>query len=233
MLLDQAESLLRNQTAEPTVLAEIAFFRGYISYFEGQAERSLKYLEDAVSQLTGTKSPFLSEAELMRGLARCMVGQKDPAVQALEARIGEADSSENYLRSRLIAGLAFLYLVCGDLHLAREEAQRLQRVSKKHNMRLAEAWSYYFLGCTHLQTGELEAASLHFAQAAELCYVLGAQGGSGCPGGIGADAAVNGAGRRGGGVVPPAAGISPQSCKSNFLSVAQSCQARLSVLRGD
>ena len=233
MLLDQAESLLRNQTAEPTVLAEIAFFRGYISYFEGQAERSLKYLEDAVSQLTGTKSPFLGEAELMRGLARCMVGQKESAVQALEARIGEVDSSENYLRSRLIAGLAFLYLVCGDLHLARIEAQRLQRLSKKHNLRLAEAWSYYFLGCTHLQTGELEAASLHFAQAAEMCYVLEPRGAVDALAGLVLTQQLMGLDDEAVESCRRLQEFASELYESNYLSVAQSCQARLSVLRRD
>ena len=233
MLLDQAESLLRNQTAEPTVLAEIAFFRGYISYFEGQAERSLKYLEDAVSQLTGTKSPFLSEAELMRGLARCMVGQKDLAVQALEARIVEADSSENYLRSRLIAGLAFLYLVCGDLHLAREEAHRLQRMSKKHNLRLAEAWSYYFLGCTHLQTGEFEAASLHFEQAAELRYVLEPRGAMDALTGLVLTQLFMGLYDEAAESCRRLQDFAQELHERNYLSVAQSCQARLLVLRGD
>ena len=233
MLIDQAESLLQSQKAEPTVSAEVDFFRGYITYFEGQAERSLQYLENAVSQLAGTKSPFLGEAELMRGLARCMVDQKDLAVRALEARIGEVDSSANYLHSRLIAGLAFIYLLWGDLHLARVEAQSLQRVSKKHNMSLAEAWSYYFLACTQLQTGEFEAASVHFTQAVELRYVLEPRAAVDALAGsvltqqfMGLDDEATESCRR-------LKEFARELHERNYLYVAQSCQARLSVLQGD
>ena len=233
MLLDKAESLLRSQTAEPTLSAEIAFFRGYFAYFEGQAEGSLQNLEEAVSQFASMNSPFLGEAELMLGLTRCMVGQKDPEVRALEARIAEVDSSEHYLLSRLIASLAFIYLVCGDLHPARVEAQRLQEVSKKHNMALAEAWSYYMLACTYLYTGELEAASLHFAQAVEMRYVLEPRAAVDALAGLALtqhlmqepDDAEETAGRL--------QEFARELHERSYLSVAQSCQARLSVLRGD
>jgi LuxR family maltose regulon positive regulatory protein len=233
MLLDQAESLLRIQTAEPTLSAEIAFFRGYCAFFEGQAEGSLQHLKEAVVELVGTKSPFLGEAELMLGLARCMVGQKEPAVRALEARIGEVDSSENYLLSRLIASLAFIYQLCGDLHPALLEAQRLQEVSKKHNMGLTEAWSYNMLACTYLHTGEFEAASLHFAQAVEMRYVLEPRAAVDALAGLALtqqlmqepDDAAETAGQL--------QEFARELHERNYLSVAQSCQARLAVLRDD
>lgn len=172
MLLDRAESLLRSQTAEPVALAEIAFFRGYIAYFEGEAEQSVKYLENAVSTLAGTKSPFFGETELMLGMARCMNGNKDLAVQALESRLGEIDSSEPYLLCRLIAGLAYIRMLSGDLYQLQKEAQRLLDVSKKHKMGLAEAWGNYFLAFGYLHTGKLEAALPHFVQVNELRYVM-------------------------------------------------------------
>ncbi len=172
MLLDRAESLLRSQTAEPMALAEIAFFRGYIAYFKGEAEQSLKYLENAVSTLAGTKSPILGETELVLGLARCMNGNKDLAVQALEGRINEVHSSEGQLISRLIASLAFIYLICGDLQRARVEAHRLQIVAKKFRMPLTQAWSSYMWACSLLQAGELKSAMGHFAHVYEQRYVL-------------------------------------------------------------
>jgi LuxR family maltose regulon positive regulatory protein len=233
VLLDQAESLLRSQTAMPTASAEIAFFRGYIAYFEGQAERSLQYLENSVSQLAITKSPFLGEAELMLGLARCMVGQKKTAIQTLEARIGEVEPSANYLFSRLIAGLAFIYQLWGELPRTRVEAQRLLRVSKAHKMGLAEAWSWYFLGWSHLHAEELEAALFHFAKAVDRRYVLEPRAAVDALAGLvltqqlmRLDAEAAESCRR-------LQEFASELQKHNFLSVAQSCQARLSVLRGD
>ncbi|MGD9074490.1 MAG: LuxR C-terminal-related transcriptional regulator [Desulfobacteraceae bacterium] len=233
MLLDQAESLLHSQKEDPTVSAEIAFFRGYITYFEGQAERSLQYLEDSVAGLAGTKSPFLSEAELMLGLARCMVGQKDLAVQGLEARIGGVDPSENYLLSRLTASLAFIHLLWGDLHLARGEAQNLQRMSRKHKLGLAEAWSYYFLACTHLHVGQLEAASLHFAQAVELRYVLEPRAALDALAGLALTQQFMGLGDEAAESCRRLQEFAQKLHERNYLFLAQSCQARLSLLRGD
>jgi LuxR family maltose regulon positive regulatory protein len=193
----------------------------------------LRYLEDAVSKLAGTKSPIRGEAELLRGLARCMVGQKDTAVRALEARIGEVDSSESYLRSRLIAGLAFIYLVCGDLHLARVEAQRLQHESKKHQMGLAEAWSYYFLACTHLHRCELDAASLRFAQVTELRYVLEGRAAVDALAGLVLTQQIMGLENEAEETCQRLQEFAEELDERNYLCVARSCQARLAVLRGE
>ncbi len=171
-LLEQAESLLRSQTAAPSLLGELAFFHGYLAYWDGQAEDCRAYNEEAVSKLFGKSSPFLGEAELMLGLARCMAGDTLLAVRALEDRLDEIDPSEGQLISRLIASLVFIHLVCGDLPRARAEAQRLQLIAKKFSMRLTEAWSSYMWGCSDLHSGELEAAMHHFADAYELRYVL-------------------------------------------------------------
>ena len=233
VLLDQAESLLRSQTAMPTTSAEIAFFRGYIVYFEGQAERSLQYLENSVSQLAGTKSPFLGEAELMLGLARCMVGQKKTAIQTLEARIGEVEPSANYLLSRLIAGLAFIYQLWGELPRTRVEAQRLLRVSKAHKMGLAEAWSYYFLGWSHLHADELEAALFHFAKAVDRRYVLEPRAAVDALAGLALTQQLMRLDDEAAESCRRLQEFASELQEHNFLSVAQSCQARLSVLRGD
>ncbi|MBW1799595.1 MAG: response regulator [Deltaproteobacteria bacterium] len=233
MLLDEAESLLQSQTEEPTVSGEIAFFRGYISYFEGQGELSLQYFEDSVSQLSGTNSPFLGEVELMLGLGRCMVGRKDPAIRGLKARIGEVDSSENYLRSRLIAALAFIYLLSGDLYAARIEAHNLQRMSRKHNLGLAEAWSYYFIACTHLHTGELEAASLLFSQAVELGYVLEPRAALDALAGLALTQQLMGLDEKAAESSRRLQEFVQELGGRNYLSLVQSCQARLSLLRGD
>ncbi len=233
MLLDQAEALLPSRTEGPTVSSEVAFFRGYTAYFEGQGERSLQYLEDSVSHLAGTKSPFLGEAELMLGLARFMAGRKGPAIHGLEARIREVDSSEHYLRSRLIAGLAFIHQLRGDRHAAMNEAKHLQAVSFEHKLGLAEAWSYYFLGCSHLQAGGFEAASHHFAQAAKRRYVLEPRGAVDAMAGLVLAQQFMGLFDEAEDSCRLLREFARELNERNYLSVAQSCQARLYLLRKD
>lgn len=171
-LLEQAETLLRGDQAESSSRGEVAFFHGYYEYFEGQAERSQQHLEEAVTRLSGTKSPFLGEAELMLGLVLTMSGQGDLAIRELESRIDEVDSSEVQLLSRQIASLIFIHLIHGDLEHARVKAQRLEVLAQKSKMSLTAAWASYMLACSHLHAYELEAALSQFTAAYELRYAL-------------------------------------------------------------
>jgi LuxR family maltose regulon positive regulatory protein len=232
-LLEQAESLLTDQTTELSLLGELDHFHGYDLYFDGEAERSRQFQEDAVSKLSGTRSPFLGEAELMLGLARCMVGQTELAVQTLENRIDEVDASQGLLLSRLIAGLVFIHLVCGDLMQARADAQRLQFVAKKYRMRQTEAYSSYMLACSYLHSGEFETALDHFAQTYEQRYVLESMAALDAVVGMALsqqllqlnDEAMETAGRL--------AEFARDLNAPQYLSIVDSCYARIALLRGD
>ncbi|HBH30833.1 MAG TPA: hypothetical protein DDX81_02865 [Desulfofustis sp.] len=171
-LLEQAERLLSGDLEDSSSRGEVAFFHGYYLYFEGQAELSQEYTEEAVARLSGMKSPFLGEAEIVLGLARTMSGQHGLAIRELERKINGADSSEVYLRSRLIASLVFIHLTRADLERARIETQRLEGLAKRADMRLTAAWASYMLACSHLHACELQAALSQFTAAYEQRYVL-------------------------------------------------------------
>ena len=232
-LLERAEPLLQGQTADPMVSGEYAYLRGYGLYFEGQAQGSRQLFEEAVSQLSGKKTPFWGEAELMLGMARCMTGQKKLAVSKLKAHINAVDPSENYLLSRLIAGLIFIYLIIGELLLARAAAQHLLKVSKQHNMRLTEGWSYYFLACSHLHTGELEAASQYFEQASKLQYVLEPRAAVDALAGLALTQQLMGLTDKATDSCLRLELFASEMQAPIYLPVAQSCRSRLAVLRGD
>lgn len=127
-LLERAEPLLQGQTADPMLSGEYAYLKGYVLYYEGQAESSRQLFEEVVSLLSGKKTPFWREAELMLGLARCMTGQRKLAISKLKAKIKAVETSGNYFMSRLIAGLIFIYLIIGELLLARAAVQNLLKV---------------------------------------------------------------------------------------------------------
>jgi LuxR family maltose regulon positive regulatory protein len=175
LIIEQLESLFAGQTVDTTLLGEFAFFQGNIQYWEGQAERSQQRLEKALSLLTVKQNHIQGESELLLGLARCMAGQKERVVRALEERLQGVDSPEGYFHSRLLAGLVFIHLLCGNLSRARMEAQRLHRVATTSRIRNTAAWSAYLTACTHLHANELDAASHHFTRAAEQRYVLETQ----------------------------------------------------------
>ena len=175
-LIDEAEALLAADGAaaqpDPTATALIAYLRGFLAYYEGAGESSLRYLEAAVGSLAGTGTWFACDAQMFLGLARCMVGQHDAAVASLRAGLKAADASEAFLQSRLLGGLTFVHLLRGELRAARMQAQRVAHLADTHDMRLNRAWSHYLLGCTHLQTAELENAAAQFERAVGMRYLL-------------------------------------------------------------
>jgi LuxR family maltose regulon positive regulatory protein len=231
--MKQAELIIDDRVSDREVLGEIAFLRGYVMYFNGQAEGSLRNLEEAVQLLSGKKTPFLAEAELMLGLARCMVGQKDLAIGALKAKASETGLNENYLLSRLIAGLSFIYLVCGDLLSVRVEAKRLLLISNQHNMLLTKAWGYYFLACSHLHCGELEAALLHFNQTVDLRYMLEPRAAVDAMAGLALTQQLMGLKDDATESWRQLQIFAAELNEENYLTVARSCHARLSVFRGE
>ncbi len=175
-LIDEAEALLAADGAaaqpDPMATALIAYLRGFLAYYEGAGERSLRYLEAAVASPSGTQTWFACDARMFQGLARCMVGQHDAAVASLRAGLRAADASEAYLQSRLVGGLTFVRLLRGELRAARIQAQRLAHLADTHDMRLNRAWGHYLLGCTHLQAAELENAAAQFERAVGMRYLL-------------------------------------------------------------
>jgi hypothetical protein len=122
-MIKQAESLLDDQTAEPLLLGELNFFRGTLLYWQGEAEASVRHLEEALAQIAEKDMHAKSNTELMLALARHMIGQKELAIRALADRMLAVDSSEGFYLAYLISGLTFIHLLSGGLTQARMQAQ--------------------------------------------------------------------------------------------------------------
>ena len=171
-LIQQCEAAVGDRTIETEQAGELEFFRGSIAYWTGEAEKSRRHLEEARSRL-GSKERYVeSETELALGLARCMTGDKELAVTALEDRIRGAATQEGVYFAKLIGGLVLIHLLSGDLAYALAEAKRFRRVAAINRLQNHKAWSDYLEGCAHLQTNELDVASRHFSRALERRYIL-------------------------------------------------------------
>ena len=96
-IIERVTPLLEDEAAEPSVGRELAFFQGSLEYWVGQAESSRRHLEEALSQITDPR--LEGEAELALSLARCMVGQKEKAIRALEDRIQRPSGGVHALAS--------------------------------------------------------------------------------------------------------------------------------------
>jgi LuxR family maltose regulon positive regulatory protein len=172
VLIQQCEAAVGDRTLETEQTGELEFFRGSIAYWTGEAEKSRRHLEEARSIL-GSKERYVeSETELALGLARCMTGDKELAVTALEDRIRGTNTQKGVYLAKLIGGLVLIHLLSGDLARAITEGKRFRRVAAANRLQNHEAWSDYLEGCAHLQTNQLDVASRLFSGAIERRYIL-------------------------------------------------------------
>jgi LuxR family maltose regulon positive regulatory protein len=107
----------------------------------------------------------------MLGVARQMCGQQETAIQALKQRLAEADPSDTLYISRLIAGLAFIFLLSGELTQAGEVLLRLDSLARKRGLSYTHAWSSYMLAWVHFHSHDLAGALAGFELSAEKLYI--------------------------------------------------------------
>jgi LuxR family maltose regulon positive regulatory protein len=101
-----------------------------------------------------------------------MTGDKELAVTTLEDRIRGSATHIGVYHAKLIGGLVLIHLLSGDLARALTEAKRFRRAAATNRLQNHMAWSDYLEGCTHLQTNELDVASRLFSSAIERRYIL-------------------------------------------------------------
>ena len=172
VLIQQCEAAVGDRTLETEQAGELEFFRGSIAYWTGEAENSRRHLEEALSRL-GSKERYVeSETELALGLARCMTGDKELAVTALEDRIRGTAKQKGVYLAKLIGALVLIHLLSGDLAYALAAVKRFRRVAAMNRLQNHRAWSDYLEGYAHLQTNEFDMASHHFSRALERRYIL-------------------------------------------------------------
>ena len=231
-LLEQVEPLLDEEKTEPGLSGEVHYFRGYLSYWEGE-EDGRDHFERALERLPEGQQLIPGEAALHHGLARCMTGQKEKAVQELSDRIRSTDPTRAVLLSRLIGGLILIDLLSGDLPRARVDARQLQDVARRNGLRNTGGWAWYLGACPRLHTHDLASAADHFAQAAEQKYVLESRAVIDSLAGLALtrqllgqpDDAERAAGRL--------EEFARELDDPEGQSVARSCRARLALLRGE
>ncbi len=234
-MVQKVERLLEGQTVDPTRAGELAFFQGSMSYWmEGDPEGSRQRLEGALSLLAGRGASYVeSEAELALALARCMSAQTDQAIERLEDRIRGTDPSDVPAVSRLIGSVSFSHLLSGDLPKTVAATQRMQIVTRSTQHLNLDAWSSYLLASCHLHAYELDSALSEFTHAVERRYVLDSRAAVDALAGLAltqqlqqqSDDAVR---------TVELLDVFVRDLRApEFLSLAESCRARLAVLQGD
>lgn len=171
-ILDRLDDLLTDSVEMRNLSGEVAFFRGFFSFFQGDGARSEDYLKHALEQIPVTDVWVRGETELLFGLAGQMEGDQDRVTRVLTDWLNGPSPLNPVRETRLLVALVFVYYIAGDLQGAEEYIQRLRQVARSHGLENPLAWCDYLVGMFHLQRGELDAAIRFLEEACERKYYI-------------------------------------------------------------
>jgi LuxR family maltose regulon positive regulatory protein len=171
-LIDAADSLLTDSREDRSLKGEIDFFRGYIYYFQNEGKLSLKHLDDARNHVAETNHEARGQIEILHGLARQMLGQKEAALNTLKEVLTYARWTEGIGRTRLQVTVVYIHLISGSLQQAADANQQLYEFAVNENYTYARVWSVFLKGLIHFYRNDLENAIDCFARAVDQKYIL-------------------------------------------------------------
>jgi LuxR family maltose regulon positive regulatory protein len=234
-LLERVESLLVDETADETMLGEINFYRGFmLTIFQGDAESALIQFQQARKRFPRSQARNIqSEVEVVDAVAHQMAGEGALSIQSLNQRIQTMGSGKGLLLSRLLLGLVYSHLLSGNLEEAIPVAQHFTRVSKKTGLINIEGSSHYLRANADLQSYHLDVALQGFQHAEKRRDIMHRK--------LAIDALVglvltHQALQRSDDAVDAMKQLMEFALNTDeheHIIVAQSCQARLSLLQGD
>ena len=169
-ILERIEELIQDKETDDLLTGELSFFYGFFTYFEGQAEKSLKHLDEAHRKLQGRVGVILGEVEFMLGLARQMDGEEEAAIQILNQRLSTATATQKIYKTRLLGGLSFIQMLSGFLSKAIDTMQQFQRLAVESGSLYALDWADYIVGWVSFQAYDREAALEGFLSAVKRSY---------------------------------------------------------------
>lgn len=234
-LIEQVESILVNEAADEDILGELNFYRGFmLTMFHGDAEGALIEFEQARKRFSESQARIIEcELEIVDAIAHQMAGKGALSIQSLNQRIHAIGASKGLLLSRLVAAPVFSLLLSGNLKEVIPAAQHFTSVCKNTELTNSEGSSLYLRASADLQSYHLDEALHGFQSAVQKRDILHRR--------IAIDSQVglvltNQALQRSDDAstaIKQLMMYALDTGEPEHIAVAQSCQARLSLLQGD
>jgi LuxR family maltose regulon positive regulatory protein len=162
-----------------------------------------------------------------------MSDQKEEAVRRLNRWLHDEQAPHPGRQTKLLGTLIFLDILSGELNDAAPAARQLHELATKNNNRYIRAWTLYLQGYIHYFWNDLDSAARHFAKAVSDRYILHTAGALDSL--VGLALTFQALGQPDSAEATVALLLEFAQGKNNpaFITVARSCQARLSLMQGD
>mgnify|MGYP000022356635 FL=1 len=226
------EADLAERTANPKVLAYYGFLRAILLYWDGKSAESIQAYADAAASFPARPSAIAGEARCYLAMAQQMNGDTDLALRSLTSDLKRWDGRSSLYASRLIGGLAIVHLLSGDLGSAAKTGRKLIRAISVDDV-LLQLWGRLLVGIASFHAYRFDDAIREFTKIADNRYFIEKRASLDAMAGLALCHAMQGNSDRAEASVDELLGFANEGWAEEHLQAAESCRARVALLRGD
>ncbi|MGB3712818.1 MAG: LuxR C-terminal-related transcriptional regulator [Candidatus Promineifilaceae bacterium] len=232
-LLELVGTILEDDATAQQLGGEVDFFWGHHWYWQGQSTRSLDSLNRALEQIPKAHHLARGEAEVFWSLASQMSDQKEEAIRRLNRWLYDEQTPHPGRQTKLLGTLIFIHILSGEFNDAAPMARQLHEMATKNNNRYIRAWTSYIQGYIHYFWNDLDTATRLFAEAVSDRYILHTAGALDSLVGLALTSQALGQPDTVEATVSLLLEFAQENNYPASITVARSCQARLSLMQGD
>jgi LuxR family maltose regulon positive regulatory protein len=232
-ILELVETILDDDVTTQPLWGEVDFFWGHHRYWLGHRTHSLDSLNRALERIPKEHYLARGEAEVFWSLANQMCGQKEMVVRQLNRWLHDEQAPHPGRQTKLLGTLIFLDLLSGKFNHAAPMNRHLHELAIKHDNRYISAWTSYTQGYIHFFWNDLDTATYHFTKAVNDRYILHSAGALDSLVGLTLASQAMGQTEHAEAMMSLLLEFAQEKNYPAAITVAQSCQARLSLMRGD
>jgi LuxR family maltose regulon positive regulatory protein len=162
-----------------------------------------------------------------------MCGQKEMVIRQLNKWLYDEQAPHPGRQTKLLGTLIFLDLLSGKFNHAAPMNQHLHDLAIKHDNRYISAWTSYMQGYIHFFWNDLDTATYHFTKAVGDRYILHTAGALDSLAGLALTYQALGQPESVEATLSLLLEFAQEKNYPAAITVARSCQARLSLMQGD
>lgn len=159
-ILKRVDALMENSLESRKLSAEVAFFRAFFEFFQGEGEKSLKHIHYALEHTPLTDHEVRAESETFLGLAGQMQGERARVTETITEWLADPSSLNlsPIRETHLLATLSFMSFIASDPMGSAGYLMRMRVVGTANELEYPLAWCDYLEGIFHLRRGEVDLA---------------------------------------------------------------------------
>lgn len=169
--LELAKAALNDSKEHVILWGEWNLLMGLLTFWSGDAPHALEHFDSANEQLEDKEDLATGMLKLHMGMARGVTGKFDLAIHELEGQMSESKGQPVYM-TRLHAGLFYNSMFAGKLANAKSGIQGVVSISKKSGIIYTQSMAYCMEATAWFCGNQLEEALALYEQLQQNRYII-------------------------------------------------------------